>query len=94
MPERKTLSEDLFYRGSSANLRRLHTCKNKKSRFGILANLPSQDECATLSNLWTYTLQVCVFGHNAIEATKNICCVKGEGAVNYSNQMVCKNIDD
>ena len=29
MPERKTLNEDLFYRGSSANLRRLHTCKNK-----------------------------------------------------------------
>ena len=29
MPERKTLSEDLFYRGSSANMLRLHTCKNK-----------------------------------------------------------------
>ena len=29
MPERKTLSEDLFYRGSSSNLPRLHTCKNK-----------------------------------------------------------------
>ena len=29
MPERKTLNEDLFYRGSSANLLRLHTCKNK-----------------------------------------------------------------
>ena len=29
MPERKTLNEDLFYRGSSANLPRLHTCKNK-----------------------------------------------------------------
>ena len=29
MPERKTLNEDLFYRGSSANLPRLHTCENK-----------------------------------------------------------------
>ena len=29
MPERKTLSEDLFYRGSSANLPHLHTCENK-----------------------------------------------------------------
>ena len=29
MPERKTLNEDLFYRGSSTNLPRLHTCENK-----------------------------------------------------------------
>ena len=29
MPEKKTLNEDLFYKGSSANLLRLHTCKNK-----------------------------------------------------------------
>ena len=29
MPKRKTLNEDLFYRGSSANLPRLHTCENK-----------------------------------------------------------------
>ena len=29
MPERKTLNEDLFYRGSSANLPRLHMCENK-----------------------------------------------------------------
>ena len=29
MPERKTLNEDLFYKGSSANLPRLNTCKNK-----------------------------------------------------------------
>ena len=28
MPEKKTLNEDLFYKGSSANLPRLHTCKN------------------------------------------------------------------
>ena len=40
MPERKTLNEDLFYEGSSANLPRLHTRKNIKSRFGILKNLP------------------------------------------------------
>ena len=41
MPERKSLNEDLLYRGSSANLPRLHTFENK-SRFGILVNLPSQ----------------------------------------------------
>ena len=29
MPEKKTLNEDLFYKGSSANLPRLHTCENK-----------------------------------------------------------------
>ena len=29
MPEEKTLNKDLFYKGSSANLRRLHTCENK-----------------------------------------------------------------
>ena len=29
MPEKKTLNEDLFYKGSSANLPHLHTCKNK-----------------------------------------------------------------
>ena len=29
MPEEKTLNEDLFYKGSSANLPRLHTCENK-----------------------------------------------------------------
>ena len=40
MPERKTLNEDLFYRGSSANLPRLHTCEIK-SCFGILVDLPS-----------------------------------------------------
>ena len=27
--EKKTLNEDLFYKGSSANLPRLHTCENK-----------------------------------------------------------------
>ena len=37
MPEKKTLNEDLFYRRSSANLPRAKI----KSRFGILANLPS-----------------------------------------------------
>ena len=29
MPEKKTLNEDLFYKGSSANLSRLHTCEIK-----------------------------------------------------------------
>ena len=28
-PRKKTLNEDLFYKGSSANHPRLHTCKNK-----------------------------------------------------------------
>ena len=41
MPERKTLKEDLFYRGSSANLPRLHTCENKSPVLGFLVNLPS-----------------------------------------------------
>ena len=34
MPEKKTLNEELFYKGSSANLPCLHTCENKP-RFGI-----------------------------------------------------------
>ena len=29
MPEKKTLNEDLFYKGSSASLPSLHTCENK-----------------------------------------------------------------
>ena len=29
MPERKTLNEDLLYKGSSASLPRLHMCENK-----------------------------------------------------------------
>ena len=29
MPEKKTLNEDFFYKGSSANLPHLHTCENK-----------------------------------------------------------------
>ena len=38
MPEEKTLNDDLFNKGSSANLPRLHTCENKvpfwdKSKF-------------------------------------------------------------
>ena len=48
MPERKTLNEDLFYKGSSANLPRLHTCKNKVP-FWILKNLPSQLQGGTLA---------------------------------------------
>ena len=41
MPERKTLNEDLFYNGSSANLPRLHTCENKIP-FWDFSQLPSQ----------------------------------------------------
>ena len=41
-------------------------------------------------------------GHNAVEATKNICCVKGEGALDCSTEIRwfkkllsgCKNLDD
>ena len=29
MPEKNTLNEDLFYKGSSTNLPHLHTCENK-----------------------------------------------------------------
>ncbi len=36
MPEKKkTLNEDLFYKDSSANLPRLHTCKNKVPFWGF-----------------------------------------------------------
>ena len=27
-------------------------------------------------------------GHIAMEATKNVCCAKSEGAIDYSNEMV------
>ena len=42
-------------------------------------------------------------GHNAMEATKNICCTKGEGAVDHNNTGAkwfkkfgsdCKNLND
>ena len=48
MPERKTLNEDLFCRGSSANLPRLHTCENKVpfwdfSQFAVTVGCCFQD---------------------------------------------------
>ena len=36
-------------------------------------------------------------GHNSVKSTKNICCVKGEGAVDYSTETILfkkKNLDD
>ena len=39
-----------------------------------------------LTNLRTYVLQV-QSGDNTKEATKNICCIKDEDAVDHSNQM-------
>ena len=41
MPERKTLNEDLFYKGSSANLPRLHTCENKVNFASHLVSHPT-----------------------------------------------------
>ena len=50
--EKKTLNEDLFYRGSSANLPRLHTCENKVpfwdfSQFAVtLLMVPAHSTCS------------------------------------------------
>ena len=46
-----------------------------------------------------YKFELC---HNALEATKNICCVKGEGTVDYNTVTRwlkkccsgCKNLND
>ena len=43
------------------------------------------------SLIWELMLCDFVPGHNTAEATKTMCCVKGEGTVNY-NQMVEKNL--
>ena len=42
------------------------------------------------SLIWELLLYDFKLDHNTIEATKNICCVKDESAVNYSNQMVAQ----
>ena len=54
MPERKTLNEDLFYRGSSANLPRLHTCENKIPfwDFSQFALTPIKTERQTVCNIY------------------------------------------
>ena len=44
MPEKKTLNEDLFYKGSSANLLRLHTCENKVPFWDKSKSFASQRE--------------------------------------------------
>ncbi len=44
MPESKTLNEDLFYKGSSANLPRLHTCENKTPFWDKSKPFASQNE--------------------------------------------------
>ena len=64
MPERKTLNEDLFYRGSSANLPRLHTCKNKVpfwdfSQFAITMGIntvpqPPSSRDLALCDFWLF----------------------------------------
>ena len=51
MPERKTLNEDLFYKGSSANLPRLRTHENK---------VPFWDFNQFAVTLYMYILYVCV----------------------------------
>ena len=40
------------------------------------------------SSFWEFMLHKFKLGHNAMEATKNISCAKGEGAVNQSKQML------
>ena len=62
MPERKTLNEDLFYRGSSANLPRLHTCKNKVpfwdfSQFAVANHLNSNEMLGENDGNYTMMLQ-------------------------------------
>ena len=43
-------------------------------------------QCKQIQELMHFELEL---GHNAAEATKNICCANGEGAVDQcSNQMV------
>ena len=50
MPEKKTLNEDLFYKGSSASLPRLHTCENKVPfwDFKEFAVTPSKGQSSVL----------------------------------------------
>ena len=53
MPEEKTLNEELFYKGSSANLPRLHRYKNKVPFWDfkeVAVTLPKRE-----GKLWTYT---------------------------------------
>ena len=41
--------------------------------------------------IWEVAFYECKLDHNAaVETTKNICCVKGEGSVDHNNQMVQK----
>ena len=40
-----------------------------------------QKQTSNMSNSGTYVLQFKKKGHNATEATKSICCAKGEGTV-------------
>ena len=70
MPERKTLNEDLFYRGSSANLPRLHSCENKVpfwdfSQFAVTLSL-SLESPLSPSFLDSYSLSISSLGCKAL----------------------------
>ena len=58
MPEKKTLNEDLFYKGSSASLPHLHTCENKVSFWDF-------KEFAVTPRLHSPTLLTFVYIYNA-----------------------------
>ncbi|CAI9734926.1 Hypothetical predicted protein [Octopus vulgaris] len=52
--------------------------------------------------IWELMLHEFKLGHNAMEAIKNICCTKGEGAVDHSTvtrsfkefHLGCKNLNE
>ena len=56
-------------------------------------------QCNLIQELMLYKFKLV---HNATEATKNICCAKGKGAVDHSSvtrgfkkfRLGCKNLDD
>ena len=61
MPERKTLNEDLLYRGSSANLPRLHTCENKSPVLGFLVKFRVTQSMYRheFTYIWIYWFRPC-----------------------------------
>ena len=56
-------------------------------------------QCNLIQELMLYEIEM---GHNDAEVTKNICCAKGEGAVDHSQVtrwfkkfcLCCKNLGD
>ena len=82
MPEKnKPLNEDLFYKGSSANLPRLHTCKNKVpfwdfSQFAVTIHIHAETQSTIMTNEHTslekYT------SHTLFEMVAKGLCARGE----------------